>query len=121
MQEDLAETMQRYREKASQWENAQEALDQLTDELEAHQNLLRESQQKAHRLKSQAGSLREQVGALKQQRGPKSQEHRKGMAQPGLQFSYFLTLFFNITAKHLVRSRCVRAYLVRVFLCNLNA
>lgn len=33
MQEELAETLQRYQEKVSQWENAQEALDQLTDEL----------------------------------------------------------------------------------------
>lgn len=93
MQEDLAETMQRYREKVSQWENAQEALDQLTDELEANRNLLMESQQKADRLTGQTGTLREQVTALKQQGGAKAQKLMKGTTQPGLQFYYFVILF----------------------------
>lgn len=59
--------MQRYQEKLGQWENSQEALDQLTDELQANQNLLRESQQKANHLKGQIGSLQEQADTFKQQ------------------------------------------------------
>lgn len=59
--------VQRYQEKVSQWENSQEALDQLTDELQANQNLLRESQQKVDQLKGLMGSLQEQVGTLKHQ------------------------------------------------------
>lgn len=84
MQEELAETLQRYQEKVSQWENAQEALDQLTDELEANRNLLMESRQKADGLRGQTGTLRVQVGALTQQGGAKSQEDMRGMSQPGL-------------------------------------
>lgn len=59
--------MQRYQEKVGQWENSQEALDQLTDELQANQNLLGESQQKEDRLKGQIGSLQEQADTFKQQ------------------------------------------------------
>lgn len=59
--------MRRYQDKVSQWENSQEALDQLTDWLEASQNLLRESQQKADHLKVQMEILQEQVDTLKQQ------------------------------------------------------
>lgn len=92
-QEELAEMRQRYQEKVSQWESAQEALDQLADELEANRNLLMGSQQKADRLQVQTGTLRQQVGALKQQGGAKSQEHVKGTAQPGLPLYYFRTLF----------------------------
>lgn len=64
MKEDLAELGRRYQEKVGQWEISQEALDQLTDELQANQNLLRDSQQKVENLKE---TLREQVGTLKQQ------------------------------------------------------
>lgn len=64
---ELAEMVQRYQEKLGQWENSQEALDQLTDELQANQNLLRESQQKVDDLKGLMGSLQEQVDTLKQQ------------------------------------------------------
>lgn len=67
MREELAEMMQRYQDKVGQWENSQEALDQLTDELQANQNLLRESQQKVDHLKGQTGTLQEQVDTLKQQ------------------------------------------------------
>lgn len=59
--------MRRYQEKVGQWENSQEALDQLTDELQANQNLLQESRQGADHLKGQLGTLREQVDTLKQQ------------------------------------------------------
>lgn len=57
----------RYQEKVGQWENSQEALDQLTDELQANQSLLREAEQKAEHLKGLVGSLQEQADALKQQ------------------------------------------------------
>lgn len=58
---------QRYQEKVGQWENSQEALDQMTDELQANQNLLWETQQKADHLKGLIGSLQEQVDTHKQQ------------------------------------------------------
>lgn len=58
---------QRYRDKVSQWENSQEALDQLTDELQANLNLLEGSQRNVDRLKDQIGTLQEQVETLKQQ------------------------------------------------------
>lgn len=67
VKEELAEMMQRYQDKVGQWENLQEALDQLTDELEANQNLLRENQQTADQLKGQIGPLQEQVDTIKQQ------------------------------------------------------
>lgn len=69
MREELAETAQWYRDKVTQWENSQEALDQLTDELEASQNLLMESQQKVNYLKGETETLQEQVDRLKQQVG----------------------------------------------------
>lgn len=78
MQEDLAEAMQRYREKVRQWEDAQEALEQLTDKLEVSRNLLMKSQRRADGLKCPTGSLGERVGSTK------SQKHTKGVAQPGL-------------------------------------
>lgn len=58
---------QRYQDKVSQWENSQEALGQLTDELQANLNLLDRSQQNVDRLNDQIGTLQEQVDALKQQ------------------------------------------------------
>ena len=64
---ELAEMEQRYQEKVGQWENSQEALDQLTDELQANQDLLRESQQTADHLEGLVGSLQEQVDTLKEQ------------------------------------------------------
>lgn len=67
VKEELAEMEQRYKEKVGQWENSQEALDQLADELQANQNLLRESQQKADHLQCLLGSLQEQADTLKQQ------------------------------------------------------
>ncbi len=67
--------VQRYQEKVSQWENSQEALDQLTDELQANQNLLKESQQKVDQLKGLMGSLQEQVGTLKHQVRTNIQQH----------------------------------------------
>ncbi|XP_045921525.1 putative uncharacterized protein MYH16 [Micropterus dolomieu] len=60
VKEELAEMVQRYREKVGQWENSQEALDQLTDELQANQNLLRESQQKVDYLQEQVDTLTKQ-------------------------------------------------------------
>lgn len=65
--DELAEMMRRYQEKAGQWENSQEALDQLTDELQAYQKLLEDGRQRADHLKGQLGTLREQVDTLKQQ------------------------------------------------------
>lgn len=64
--DELAEMTRRYQEKVGQWENSQEALDQLTDELQANQNLLQESRERADHLKGQLGTLREQVDTLKQ-------------------------------------------------------
>lgn len=64
---DHAELERQYQEKVGQWENSQEALDQLTDELQANQNLLMESQQKLDHFKSLTGSLQEHVDSLKQQ------------------------------------------------------
>lgn len=72
MQEELAEAMRRYWEKVAHWENAQEALHQLTDELEANRNLLTESRRETDRLKGQTGTLAGQVGALEQQGSPNS-------------------------------------------------
>lgn len=105
MQEELAEAMQRYWEKVSQWEKAHEALDLLTDELEANRNLMMESQRKADRLKGQTGTLREQVGTFKQQGGARSQKHMKGRTPPGLQLYYFLTSSENIAQKSFAGSR----------------
>lgn len=67
VKEELAQMVKRYHEKVSQWENSQEALDQLTDELQANQNALRENQQKVDDLKGLIDSLQEQVDTLKQQ------------------------------------------------------
>lgn len=66
-EDELAEMAQRYREKVDHWESAQEALDQLTDELQVSQDLLQESQQGADHLRGQLGTLQEQVEALEQQ------------------------------------------------------
>lgn len=60
---------QRYLEKVGHWENAQEALDQLADELLASRTLLRESQQRADHLKGLVETMREQVDTIKQQVG----------------------------------------------------
>lgn len=66
-EDELAEMTQRHREKVGHWESAQEALDQLTDELQASQDLVQESQQEADHLRGQLGTLQEQVEALGQQ------------------------------------------------------
>ncbi|XP_062235996.1 trichohyalin-like [Platichthys flesus] len=63
-----AELEQRHREKVSQWESSQEALDQLTDELQANQTLLSERQQQVDHFRSLIGSLQEQGDKLKQQK-----------------------------------------------------
>ncbi|XP_053269035.1 myosin-13 [Pleuronectes platessa] len=63
-----AELEQRHREKVSQWESSQEALDQLTDELQANQTLLSERQQKVDHFRSLIGSLQEQGDKLRQQK-----------------------------------------------------
>lgn len=68
-QGELAEATRRYREKVAQWESSQEALDQLTDELEAGRNLLMESRQEASQLKGRMGILQERASALWQQVG----------------------------------------------------
>ncbi|CAJ1082362.1 trichohyalin-like [Xyrichtys novacula] len=68
VKDELREMVQRYHEKVSQWENSQEALDQLTDELQATQNLLRESRQEVHHLKGMMGSVQERVDTLEQQK-----------------------------------------------------
>lgn len=60
---------QRYEEKVNHWESTSEALDQLTDELQANQSLLRESQQEVERLRSHVGALHNQMDSLKQQVG----------------------------------------------------
>lgn len=65
--EELAELERRYQEKVNQWESSQEALEQLTDELQAGQNLLREGEQKVHHFKHLAESLQEQVDSLNRQ------------------------------------------------------
>lgn len=70
VKEELAELERRYHEKVGQWESSQEALDQLTDELQVNQNQLRESQQKVDHFKSLMGALHEQVDTLKQQVRP---------------------------------------------------
>ncbi|KAM6971594.1 uncharacterized protein LKV04_017158 [Tautogolabrus adspersus] len=68
VKEELAEMMQRHQEKVGQWEYSQEALDQLTDELQVNQNLLRESRQEVDHLRGLLGSVQEQVDTLKQQK-----------------------------------------------------
>lgn len=103
----------------SQWETAQEALDQLTDELGANRNLLMDSQQKADRLKGQTGTLWEQVGPLKQQGGARSQTHMKGLH---LAFTFIIfSPHFGISHRNAwLAPSCVRAYMISVFLCNIN-
>ncbi|XP_078795090.1 uncharacterized protein LOC105356674 isoform X2 [Oryzias latipes] len=66
--EELTEMQQRYEEKVNHWESTSEALDQLTDELQANQSLLRESQQEVERLRSHVGALHNQMDSLKQQK-----------------------------------------------------
>ncbi|CAB1446108.1 unnamed protein product [Pleuronectes platessa] len=68
VKQEQAELEQRHREKVSQWESSQEALDQLTDELQANQTLLSERQQKVDHLRSLIGSLQEQGDKLRQQK-----------------------------------------------------
>lgn len=67
MKDELAELDKRYQEKIAQWESSRDALDQLTDELQINQNLLRESQQKVDHFRGLMGSLQEQMDTLKQQ------------------------------------------------------
>lgn len=67
MKEELAELERRYQEKVGQWESSQEALDQLTNELQASRSLLRESEQEVGHFKSLMRSLQEQMDALSQQ------------------------------------------------------
>lgn len=69
VKDELAEMVRQYQEKVGQWEQSQEALDQLADELQANQSLLSESQREVDHLKGLAGSLQEQVDTLKQQVG----------------------------------------------------
>lgn len=66
-EDELAEMTRRHREKVGHWESAQEALDQLTDELQASQDLVQESRHGADHLRGQLGTLQEQVEALEQQ------------------------------------------------------
>ena len=71
----------RYQDKVSQWEKSQEALDQLADWLEASQNRLGESRQKADHLKVQMEILQDQVDTLKQQVGTKNTVLYSGTSQ----------------------------------------
>lgn len=64
---ELAEMRRRHREKVAHWESAQEALDQLTDELQVSQDLLRESGRREEHLRGQLGALQQQLDALQQQ------------------------------------------------------
>ena len=64
MKEELTELEQRYQEKVSQWESSQDALGQLTDDLQTNQNILRESQQKLDHFQSLAVSLQDQMDTL---------------------------------------------------------
>lgn len=66
-EDELAEMTRRHREKVGHWESAQEAVDQLTDELQASQDLVQETRQGADHLRGQLGTLQEQVEALEQQ------------------------------------------------------
>ena len=66
-QAELAEQERRYLEKVGQWETSEEAVDQLTDELQANQNLLRESRERAGQCERVIATLQEQVDTLKQQ------------------------------------------------------
>lgn len=61
VKEELDETVKRYQNKVAQWESSQEALEQLTDDLQASQNLLRASRQKVECLQGLTGSLQQQV------------------------------------------------------------
>lgn len=70
VKEAQAELQRRYHEKVGQWESSQEALDQLTDELQANQNRMKDSQQKVNHFKSLMVTLQEQVDTLKQQVRP---------------------------------------------------
>ena len=79
--EEKAEMTRRYQDKVSQWEKSQEALDQLADWLEASQNRLGESRQKADHLKVQMEILQDQVDTLKQQVGTKNTVLYSGTSQ----------------------------------------
>nr|XP_020462135.1 golgin subfamily A member 6-like protein 22 [Monopterus albus] len=68
VKEQLAELEKQYQEKVGQWESSQESLDQLTNELQANQNLLRASLQKVDHFTSQVESLQQKVDTLKQQK-----------------------------------------------------
>lgn len=98
--EELAETAQWYRDKVTQWENSQEALDQLTDELEASQNLLMESQQKVNHLKGETETLQEQVDTLKQQVGTSTSIGTYELYTPNSQWPAIL--FGHILSKYLL-------------------
>ncbi|XP_019725013.1 GRIP1-associated protein 1-like [Hippocampus comes] len=65
---ELSELKRRHQDKVDQWESSQEALHQLTDELQICQNLLIESQQTVAHLRRLVRSLQGQVDALKRQR-----------------------------------------------------
>lgn len=67
MRAELAELEGQYQQKVGQWESSQEALDQLTDELQANQNLLQESRRKVGQCEGLVATLQEQVDALIQQ------------------------------------------------------
>ena len=63
----LAELEGRYRELFGQWERSQEAQDQLTNELQANQRQLSESQAKVGLCEGLVVALNAQVDDLKQQ------------------------------------------------------
>lgn len=83
---------QRHREKVDHWESTQEALDQLTDELQASQDRARESRREADHLRGQLGTLQEQVEALEQQVSSKGHQRKKyNVACMGFTMQEFMT------------------------------
>ncbi|XP_051910865.1 plectin-like [Hippocampus zosterae] len=66
---ELSELKRRHRDKVGQWESSQEALRQLTDELQMAENRLAASQRTAAHLRRLVRSLQGQVNALERQRG----------------------------------------------------
>ncbi|XP_067088114.1 rootletin-like [Osmerus mordax] len=66
---ELAEMKGRYQEKLGQWESSEEALEQLTDELQSNQSALRESQERVGQCEGLIAALQQQLDSVTQQVG----------------------------------------------------
>nr|XP_046146914.1 trichohyalin-like [Oncorhynchus gorbuscha] len=82
---ELTELEGRYEEKLGQWERSEEALDQLTDELQANQMALREGRERVEQCEGTIQHLRQEVDTQKTQQSTEQVERLANCEQALLQ------------------------------------